>query len=62
MGNRLVAAAEQQAHPPEFAMPSDDQLDNLIIQRFIPRQRGIWRVFSREVEAAEDASNPECDL
>lgn len=54
-GKRYISAAESgvpDRYPSNF--PSQENLDALIIQRHIPRQRGSWRMFSEEVERQED--------
>lgn len=55
--NRLIGMAEKGVLASRDRMPSQDQLSDLIIQRDIPRQRGSWRMFSAEIEAADDAEN-----
>ncbi|MEP6784601.1 MAG: hypothetical protein ABI898_02555 [Sphingomonadales bacterium] len=53
-GDRLRAAADKPSKlPPEFPMPSNDGIDNLILERHIPQVRGSWRMFSKEIEDAE---------
>jgi hypothetical protein len=48
--NALIAAAAARKAAPA---PGDD-IEHMIIQRSIPRQRGKWRMFSKDVEEAED--------
>jgi hypothetical protein len=52
--NAFIAAAEAG----EAAFDFLEEPDHLIIQRFIPKTRGKWRMFSAEVEAAEDRNPP----
>lgn len=57
-GNRLIAAAEMADMPPPPRPASrydEGKLDRLILRRAIPRERGSWRMFSKEVEKAENA-------
>ena len=56
---RLIAAADLQDMPPPprpEAQFGHDQFDRMLIQRAIPRQRGSWRMFSVEIERAEDTA------
>lgn len=49
---QFTEAAERGAHrPPE----ANEDIEHLIIQRQIPKQRGSWRMFSAKAEAASDA-------
>lgn len=49
---RAAKRAKPEVYPEGF--PEFDQLDSLMIERQIPRQRGSWRMFSEEVERQED--------
>ena len=49
---RLTDAAKR--GKPSFLNPYED-IDHLVIQRHIPKQRGSWRMFSAAVEASNDA-------
>jgi hypothetical protein len=43
----------------QFAAEQAAEPDHVIIQRYIPRTRGKWRMFSAEVEAQEDSRDEE---
>lgn len=48
---RLIGAAERGGHP---SLTADEDVEHMIIQRYISKQRGSWRMFSAEVEASND--------
>jgi hypothetical protein len=48
---RLTAAAERGGHRP---IDGNEDVEHMIIQRFISKQRGSWRMFSAETEANSD--------
>lgn len=48
----LTQAAEGGGHRP---LAADEEIQHLIIQRHIPKQRGSWRMFSADTEASSDA-------
>ena len=48
----LTEAAKRGLHGPS---KSDEDFEHLLIQRYIPKRRGSWRMFSAEVEASSDA-------
>ena len=52
MSRRLIGAAEQRERGP---IVPDEDIEHLVIERHIPKQRGSWRMFSAEVEASSDA-------
>lgn len=49
---RLTEAAERGGHRP---LADDEDVEHMIIQRYISKQRGSWRMFSAEMEASSDA-------
>ncbi|WP_313540261.1 hypothetical protein [Sphingomonas sp.] len=49
---RLTDAAERGGHRP---IDDHEGVEHMIIQRFISKQRGGWRMFSAETEANSDA-------
>jgi hypothetical protein len=49
---RLTDAAERGGHRP---LDAHEDVEHMIIQRFISKQRGSWRMFSAETEANSDA-------
>lgn len=49
---RLTDAAERGGHRP---LDAHEDVEHMIIERFIPKQRGSWRMFSAETEAKNDA-------
>lgn len=51
---RIREAADRPSRiRPGFRMPPDGEIDSLILERHIPQVRGSWRMFSKEVEDAE---------
>jgi hypothetical protein len=51
--SRGLTDAARQGKPGPLS--SDEDVEHLVIQRYIPKQRGSWRMFSAAVEASSDA-------
>lgn len=55
--NRFRAAADRGSAAFDDRLPAAADLDNVLIERAIPKHRGSWRMFSAEIEKSEDELN-----